>query len=55
MKGGFKIRKWKTNYQSLAQSIASKEGNIGTESKIQEAQIWNDEIKSVLKKILVLA
>ena len=35
MEGGFKLRKWKTNNQSLAYSIALKEGVVQTENKVE--------------------
>ena len=33
--GGFKLRKWKTNDQSLAHSIAIKEGAVKNKHKIE--------------------
>ena len=53
--GGFKLRKWKTNDQLLAQSIAIKETSLETESKIQGPVMEKSDPISAKTKVLGLA
>ena len=53
--GGFKLRKWKTNDQSLAHSIAVKEGVVKTGHKVEGQVVEKPNEISAKTKVLGLA